>query len=168
MRGWQDKETETPRTREGHRSRFSTHCSASASQGDPAPSPGHGTWRSSGSLHLELGSCFPIHAVWRLLISSQYVSEFTLCVCIFSCVHLQGLAWKKWQGRPGRPLFRHILFLYILFIYFVFRAAPAAYGGSQARGPIGAVATSLHHSHNSARSEQGLRSAPQLTALLDP
>ena len=29
-------------------------------------------------------------------------------------------------------------------------AAPAAYGGSQARGPIGAVATGLHQSHSSA------------------
>jgi len=29
----------------------------------------------------------------------------------------------------------------------IFRAAPAAYGGSQARGPIGAVAGSLRHSH---------------------
>jgi len=29
-------------------------------------------------------------------------------------------------------------------------AAPAAYGGSQARGQIGAVATGLHHSHSNA------------------
>ena len=31
-------------------------------------------------------------------------------------------------------------------------ATPTAYGGSQARGLIGAVATSLHHSHSNARS----------------
>ena len=30
--------------------------------------------------------------------------------------------------------------------FFVFRAAPAAYGGSQARGRIGATAASLCHS----------------------
>ena len=34
-----------------------------------------------------------------------------------------------------------------------FRAAPAAYGGSQARGLIRAVAAGLHHSHSNARSE---------------
>ena len=34
-----------------------------------------------------------------------------------------------------------------------FRAAPAAYGGAQARGLIGAIAPSLHHSHRNARSE---------------
>ena len=40
-----------------------------------------------------------------------------------------------------------ILFDFIvLFIYCLFRATPVAYGGSQARGPIGAVAAGLHHS----------------------
>ena len=34
----------------------------------------------------------------------------------------------------------------------VFRAALAAYGGSQVRGPIGAVAAGLHHSHSNAGS----------------
>ena len=32
------------------------------------------------------------------------------------------------------------------FFFCLFRAAPAAYGGSQARGRIGATAASLHHS----------------------
>ena len=32
----------------------------------------------------------------------------------------------------------------VLISHFVFRAAPAAYGGSQARSRIGAVASSLH------------------------
>jgi len=39
-----------------------------------------------------------------------------------------------------------------LFIYF-FRAAPAAYEGSQVRSQIRAVATGLHHSHSNARFE---------------
>ena len=43
-----------------------------------------------------------------------------------------------------------------------------ASGGSQVRGPIGAVATSLCHSHSNARSEPRLRATPQLTAVLDP
>ena len=33
------------------------------------------------------------------------------------------------------------------------RAAPAVYRGSQARGPIGAVAAGLHQSHSNAGSE---------------
>ena len=50
----------------------------------------------------------------------------------------------------------------------LFRAALAAYGGSQARGRITATAASLHHSHSNARSKPCLRPPPQLTATPDP
>ena len=44
-----------------------------------------------------------------------------------------------------------------LFVSFcLFRATPEAYGGSQARGPIGAVATSLDQSPSNAESELSL------------
>ena len=46
----------------------------------------------------------------------------------------------------------------------VFRAAPMAYGDSQARGLIGAVATGLHHSHRNTGPELHLRLIPQLMA----
>jgi len=39
-------------------------------------------------------------------------------------------------------------FFFFFFFFCLFRAAPMAYGGSQARGLIGAVATSLRHSHS--------------------
>ena len=38
----------------------------------------------------------------------------------------------------------------------LYTAAPAAYGGSQARSLIGATAASLHHSHSNAGSEPHL------------
>ena len=47
-------------------------------------------------------------------------------------------------------------------------AAPMAYGDSQARGRIGAVATGLHQSHSNAGSEPRLQPTPQLTATPDP
>ena len=47
-------------------------------------------------------------------------------------------------------------------------AAPAAYGGSQARGRIGATAASLHCSHSNVGSEPRLQRTPQLTAMPDP
>ena len=43
-----------------------------------------------------------------------------------------------------------------------------AHGGSQAKGPIGAVAASLHHSHSNEGSEPCLQLTPQLTAMPDP
>ena len=59
-------------------------------------------------------------------------------------------------------------FLFLFFCLFAFsRAAPAAYGGSQARGRIGAVATGLCQSHSNAGSEPHLQPTPQLTATPD-
>ena len=46
-------------------------------------------------------------------------------------------------------------------------AASTAYGGSQARGRIGAVATGLRQSHSNAGSEPRLQPTPQLTATPD-
>ena len=44
-------------------------------------------------------------------------------------------------------------YIYFFFFFLLFRAAPVAYGGSQARGQIGAPAASLRHSHRNAGSE---------------
>ena len=46
--------------------------------------------------------------------------------------------------------------LNLLFFLFWGGATPAAYGGSQDRGPVGAVAAGLHHSHSNARSDPHL------------
>ena len=45
-----------------------------------------------------------------------------------------------------------------------------AYGDPQARGPIGATAAGLRHSHSHSNtgSELCLRPTPQLTAMSDP
>ena len=48
------------------------------------------------------------------------------------------------------------------------RATPEAYGGSQARSRVGAVAAGLHYSHSNAGSELRLRPTPQLIATPDP
>ena len=64
--------------------------------------------------------------------------------------------------------FSFLSFLLFLFIYLFFRAAPTAYGGSQARGPIGATSTSLYHSHSHVGSQLSLQPTPQLTAMPDP
>ena len=56
----------------------------------------------------------------------------------------------------------------LFFVSGLFRAAPVAYGGSQATGRIGAVAASLCRSHSNARSELHLRSTLQIIAMPDP
>ena len=72
--------------------------------------------------------------------------------------------YRKW-GFEGTTTF----FFFFFFVSFAFsRAAPAAHGGSQAGGPIEAVAAGLSQSHSNAGSEPRLRPTPQLTATPDP
>ena len=52
-------------------------------------------------------------------------------VCVFSMIYL-------YENKRG------------FFCFCFFRAAPAAYGGSKARGPVGTVAAGLRHSHRNA------------------
>ena len=64
--------------------------------------------------------------------------------------HLMGPCWcpllseKGWGGPWGDGVLFSLLFL-------LFRATTAAYGGSQARGPIRAAAAGLSHSHSNTR-----------------
>ena len=60
----------------------------------------------------------------------------SLCVCMCVCVCVCVCA--RVRARACMSLFR---------------ALSVAHGGSQARGPVGAVAAGLRHSHSNARSE---------------
>ena len=58
---------------------------------------------------------------------------------------------------------------FVVVVVFAFsRAAPVAYGGSQARSLIGAVAAGLRQSHSNAGPKPRLQPTPQLTAMPDP
>ena len=60
-----------------------------------------------------------------------------------------------------------LFFVFFVVVVAISWAAPAAYGGSQARGRIGAVATGLRQSHSNTGSEPRLQPTPQLTATPD-
>ena len=67
----------------------------------------------------------------------------------------------KASGPPAPLCFVQSLSLSFFFFFFVFsRAAPSAYGDSQARG--------LRHSHSNMGSKPQLQPAPQLTVTPDP
>ena len=99
-----------------------------------------------------------------------------------SCSGLPSRAWHTVDPDPsclmGKPFHRRgtvslahqwVFFFLFFFLWLLsFRAASAACGGSQARGPIRAVAAGLHHSHSNARSELHLRPTPQFMATPDP
>ena len=97
--------------------------------------------------------------------SGRDVSPPTLCHLGEGTHHLQSpftqllgpsLRWRGGQETTSR------------FKSFFFRAPPTAYGGSQARGLIRAIATGLHHSHSNSGSKPCLQPTPQLRATPDP
>ena len=64
-------------------------------------------------------------------------------------------------------IYQLITFFFFFGLFAISRAVPTAYGGSQARGPIGAVASGLGQSHSNAGSELRLQPTPQLRATPD-
>ena len=123
-------------------------------------------WQSCGAVGILIHHCWECKivqplwkTVWRLLTKLHIPSPYNPTIMLFGVY-------------PKELKFYFILFYSILFYlsYFIclLRAAPAAYGVSQARGPIQAVAASLCHSHSNARPKRHLRPISQLMAMLDP
>ena len=124
-------------------------------------------------------------------IGAGYVGGPTCSVIALKCPEIRVTVVDVNESRinawnsPTLPIYEvnHIKhFVLMLFVFLLFllnnllffclfpfsRATPSAYGGSQARGPIGAEAAGLHHSHSKAGSELHLGPTAQLTAMPDP
>ena len=72
----------------------------------------------------------------------------------------------KWaEGSPGQGVSAGHFFFF--FFSCLLRAAPIAYGSSQARGQIGATAAGPHHSHSNTGFEPHLQRTSQLSAIQD-
>ena len=72
------------------------------------------------------------------------------------------------QGPTLMTSFGGDSFFFFFGLFSISRAAPAAYGGSQDRGLIRAVAAGLRQSNSNVGFEPHLQPTPQLTATLDP
>ena len=103
--------------------------------------------------------------VWCCLRELLEQAKPICCGSLLSSACLgQGVTRAECLGKfSGR---RHV-FRFFFFFFFLFRASLVAYGGSQARSPIGTTVAGLHHSHSDIRSELRLQPIPQLTAALD-
>ena len=107
----------------------------------------------------------------------QWVMDLALSLLWLGLLLWRGFDPWPWtfcmlQAWPKNNVDKYVLplsfFFFFFFFWSFFRAAPAAFGGSQARGPIPAVATCLPHSHSKARSQPCLRPTPQPMATPDP
>ena len=87
-------------------------------------------------------------------------AKFWNCTLSVESIGKQCKAIEELSGQVdlSRFAFYFILFYFILFyfiLFFIFLGPQLRqYGGSWARGRIGVVAASLHHSHSHTRSEQ--------------
>uniref|UniRef100_A0A8W4FB45 Uncharacterized protein n=1 Tax=Sus scrofa TaxID=9823 RepID=A0A8W4FB45_PIG len=79
---------------------------------------------------------------------SHYVGCLFFSMVSFAVQKLVSLIWSHWFIFAFIPVF--FLFPYL------FRVTSTAYGSSQARGQIGAIAAGLRRSHRNARSEPSL------------
>ena len=61
---------------------------------------------------------------------------------------------REWEDEEVMGWFSPSCFFFFFLVFS--KAAPMAYGGSQARGLIGPVAAGLHHSHRNMGSEMSL------------
>ena len=102
--------------------------------------PSHGKRRSgvsglTGSInsHIVRTLIFPLYLSWWVPFSlSQHKENSFLQFFVLFCCFL-------------------VFWGFFCFVFFVFsRPTPAVYGGSQARGPIGAIAAGLRQSHSNA------------------
>ena len=88
---------------------------------------------------------------------------------VLSLQRLKSLLWygfhlwpRNLQIMQAWPIIvrslKNLLLFFKVFIYLflIFRAAPVAYGGSQARGQIGVIAAGLRHSHSNTGSKPRL------------
>ena len=103
---------------------------------------------------------------WNRTLANGQKGEFMLCevylnpkVLFHHTFFLVNLAF---------PIILYWVFFFFLVFVCGWVGAPVAYGVSQTRGPIGAVAAGLHQSHSKGGSKLCLRPTPQLTATLDP
>ena len=72
----------------------------------------------------------------------------TKCYICFTKREIEGIHSRLWDLELTMYKWQDwnsFLFFPFFFFFFFFRAAPSAYGGSQARGRIGAVAAGLCH-----------------------
>ena len=83
-------------------------------------------------------------------------------------LHLFIQQWSAHFCKMSDCHFPKTLFVCLFVCFALSRATSTACGGSQARGPIEAVATGQRQSHSNVGSEPCLQTTPQLTATLDP
>ena len=122
----------------------------------PSPIPFH--WAMTGTPYIK--------SSWHLFYNWKFIPLETP-ITYFTQAYPQPLSTTNLFSESMNSGF-YFIYLFVCLFIFLSEAAHMAYGCSQAKGPIGAIAASLHHSHSNARSKLHLPPTPQLKARPDP
>ena len=94
----------------------------------------------------------------KVTMSCQLIpTKMAIIISVFADVETESsytADWNvKWYCSLENNLSISFFSFFLSFFFCFFRAAPTAYGSSQARRQIRAIATSLHHSHRNVGSK---------------
>ena len=139
------------------------------------------------SIYFCIYLCIDLHMEYIFVVVCFYIHVYYCFFCglfgfffFFGCTH--GM-WRFPGQGPKPQLRRHWILnplrqkgksLHAFYLYiskstsFSFQGRIRGIRSSQARAPIGAVATSLHPNHSNTGSEPHLQPTPQVTATPDP
>ena len=86
------------------------------------------------------------------------VNSAAMNIGVHASFRIRVFIFSGYSSRSGITYGSSVFSFFFFFFYHfsISWAAPAAYGGSQARGPIGAIAASLRQSHSNTGSEPHL------------
>ena len=122
-----------------------------------------GEWGSCWQINLHISPAEKGYAVQGSLFNGKgnmlirWKAECLVCVCVYTELEMKNhRKTPKLAGRPCTQWYKGGIFLF-LFLFLLFRAAPAAYGNSQARGPNRSYSC---HSHSSSGSKPLLWPTP--------
>ena len=104
--------------------------------------------------------------VWQTLVSLSGYCPLRSVLYVGRNRSESGSQCRDQKAVIGLFNLHNFFFLPLFFSFFFFlRAAPAAYGRSQATGCIGAAAAGLQHSHSHTESEPHLQPIPQFMTM---
>ena len=113
--------------------------------------------QSESVIHINISILFSHRSYYKLLRFSCAIKSILINYLFYTVVCM------CYSHPPNSSLFPPLFFV---FFFCLFRATPAAYGGSQARGPIAAIAFGLHYSHSNA--DLQLHHSSQQRWILNP
>ena len=123
----------------------------------------HLLWRLSLKLHAISCAAYSLSLLSFFFLALYAVySRYVFCFPFIVCLSLFFPVENKVLCRKGF-LSLSLFFFFFFGLFAISWAAVTAHGGSQARGPVGAIAAGLRQSHSNAESELRLQPTPQLT-----